>query len=182
MSPLVIVPVKSFDRGKSRLEGALGPARRRALCRELAERVLDAAVAVAPGRVRVVTDGDDVAAWALGRGVSVARDRGVGLREAVAGARGNEERWLAVMADLPGVEVGDLEAAVAALSGRAVVLAPDRAEQGTNLVGGGADAPLCLGRADSFEAHQRAAAALGLAVTVLRRPGLAWDVDVPADL
>src|SRR5262249_59480259 len=65
VSAWAVIPVKGFERGKSRLSGVLEGSARAALARRLFEHVLDAAVA-AVDRVLVATDSDEVAAAARG--------------------------------------------------------------------------------------------------------------------
>ena len=77
-----LVPVKRFDRSKSRLGDALGPGAREALAREMFDRVVGE---VLGGLVRrgeldcvwVVTDGDDVRARALDLGAYAVVTEGV---------------------------------------------------------------------------------------------------------
>jgi 2-phospho-L-lactate guanylyltransferase len=76
-----------------------------------------------------------------------------------------------------------VRALVAALgSGPRCVIAPDEQEQGTNAL---ALAPPDPGffrfGPDSFQAHLEAAKALGAKPHILRRPGLANDLDTPDD-
>ncbi|MDH3772125.1 MAG: hypothetical protein OET79_14225, partial [Nitrospirota bacterium] len=62
-------------------------------------------------------------------------------------------------------------------------LAPSRDERGSNAVAcSPADAlPLRFGD-DSFLPHLHSARALGIEPQIVKRPGLALDVDTPADL
>jgi 2-phospho-L-lactate guanylyltransferase len=63
------------------------------------------------------------------------------------------------------------------------VLAPDRAELGTNFL---YQSPIRMARfaygVGSFERHRALAAACGLIVQVRREPTLAFDLDLPSDL
>lgn len=176
----VLVPVKAFGEAKQRLEVALDPAARRALVRWMAERVLEAA---RPEPVAVVCDDTEVADWARQHGALVVWEPGRGLNGAVEGG----VRRLADMgartvtvahADLPHAEgLADLPEFDGA------VLVPDRRDDGTNV----AVIPTSSGfrfsyGPGSFGRHLAECRRLGLPVRVLRRPALAFDVDVPADL
>jgi 2-phospho-L-lactate guanylyltransferase len=186
-----LVPAKSFARAKSRLAAALGEGERASLARRMLEHVLSTLAACpAVAGVMVVTDGDDVAEVASARGAVVVRDADrpplggivdAALRELA--ARGATAA-LVVMSDLPDLTVVDLGALVAAFADADVVAAPDREDLGTNAL---AMRPPDLmrtsfGTRDSFERHLRAAEGAGLRVAVCRSPGLAFDVDEPADL
>lgn len=176
----VLVPIKAFPEAKVRLSGVLGGAEREALARSMAEGVLAAA---GPLPVWVVCDDTEVALWAEQHGASVLWTPARGLNQAVIDGvaqlhRMGVELVTVVHADLP--LVGSLEGI--ARPG-AVVLAPDRRRDGTNV----AALPTFCGfrfsyGAGSFGRHVQEAGRLGLALVVLERPDLAWDVDVPDDL
>ena len=176
----MLVPVKSFQRAKLRLAGALPAVERALLARAMATRVVHAAGALP---VAVVCDDPGVAEWAADLGAVVVETPGHGLNRAVhtgvdllaaAGAR----RVIVAHADLAlAVEL----TWVARFDG--VTLVPDRRDDGTNV--------LCLPTGGSFRfsygpgsfrRHGHEARRLGLPVRVVREPLLGHDVDVPADL
>ena len=174
------MPVKAFGAAKGRLAPALDARARAALAERMATRVLAAA---APLPTVVVCDDEEVAAWARTCGASVVWSPGRGLDRAVAdgvawlAARGTA-RVVVAHADLPLAE-GLADLAV----GSGVTLVPDRWDDGTNV----AVVPVSAGfrfayGVGSFARHMAEAARLGLELTVVRRPDLAWDVDLPADL
>lgn len=174
------MPVKAFSTAKARLAPALDDASRVALVRQMADTVLRAA---APLPVTVACDDEEVAAWAIARGASVVWTPGLGLNGAVAAgvralARGGTSRVVVAHADLPlAEELAPLAA------GDGVTLVPDRREDGTNVACVPAAAGFCFAYGPgSFRRHLLAARRAGLAVSVVREPSLAWDVDVPADL
>jgi 2-phospho-L-lactate guanylyltransferase len=194
-----LVPARSFARGKSRLEH-LGAARA-AIARALCEHVVDVLVA-SPGirGVLVATDGEDAAITACARGAHLLfdppgspststplaeiADRGLDQL-----ARHGAERGLIVMGDLPCLDEDDVAAMLAALGSADVVLAPDRDQLGTNALalhlglrrrGSATRFGTCFGHVDSYRRHL--GAARGLAVATCQRPGLAFDLDQPADV
>jgi 2-phospho-L-lactate/phosphoenolpyruvate guanylyltransferase len=181
--PTVLVPVKAFDRAKRRLAPALDPVARAALARQMADRVVAAA---APLPVTVVCDHREVAAWATGRGASVAWTPGRGLNGAVSAAvsdlaASGVRRVLVAHADLPLAH--DLASVAGDSSDEGVVIVPDRHERGTNVIA----LPTVAGfrfayGPGSFARHRTEARRLGLVVEVRRLPELMWDVDHPADL
>ena len=176
----VLVPVKSFAAAKQRLGSALGDGERRALVQHMAARVI---LAAAPLPVAVVCDDAEVAAWARHHGALVVWEPGRGLNGAVeAGVDRMSALGVRVItvvhADLPlAVGIGVLEP----FDG--VTLVPDRQDNGTNLI----RLPVGCGfrfsyGPGSFERHLQECARLHLAVSVVRRPELAFDVDWPTDL
>ncbi len=180
MRVLAGVPVKPFGVAKARLSPRLdGPARRR-LGQALALRTADV-VAAAGAEVAIVTGDAHVSGWAASNGLEVIPEPGPGLDAAaaavVAAAAVSGRPWALVHADLPIVEPSDIEAVLAALAGQRVVLAPAR-DGGTNVVAGEVPFPFRFGPA-SFHRHARHAAGRAAVVT---RPGLALDLDTPADL
>lgn len=190
-----VVPVKRLDLAKGRLADLLTPAERRGLARAMLEDVLDALAATRALTHRfVVSDDPEVGALAADRDVERIADPGTGLNDAVRrGAGVAAERatdLLVVHGDLPLARAADFDALLAAHeTGAGVTLAPDHADDGTNcltLRSGAFAAPLqtfpfAFGRA-SFGAHVGAAGELGLTPTIVRRPGLARDVDRPEDV
>lgn len=186
MTPVCAIPVRPFDEGKSRLASVLSPAERRALCVRLFEHTLDVAIAaVGAAQCLVVSRGRDVLALAAARGAGALAERGDDLNAALAQAAAAAGRGalLVLPADLPLLGVSDVRALLAAGDPRTLVVAPDAAGTGTNalLIPAGAAIPFAFG-AESRRAHVAAGLAAGLDVALLRREGLARDLDTPADL
>lgn len=202
MNPLhgtwVVVPVRGFAQGKSRLAATLEPAQRARLNRELFARTL-AAVTAACGRAErciVVSPDRDVRHHATALGAAAidepavcAREGGVeaGLNAALAtgaqvAARRGALRVLLLAADLPGIGADPIARFAAAADEGAAAIAPDRHRRGTNalLLPAGAEAALRFG-ANSLAAHRAAFAALGIALREWDDPALAFDLDTPED-
>jgi 2-phospho-L-lactate guanylyltransferase len=187
----VVVPVKDFAHGKSRLGPVLDLARREELARALFEHVLavlDRCEQVSG--VLVATDSADVEALALARGARVLRDAGPArLRTIVDRALERLQEQgaraaLVLMADLPLLAPADVHGLLAALDVAPVVLAPDRRDEGTNAL---ALAPprriaTCFGSETSFAEHRARANAEGASIEVYRSEGTASDLDTPDDL
>jgi 2-phospho-L-lactate guanylyltransferase len=176
----VLVPVKSFAAAKQRLGSALVDAERRELVKQMAARVI---LAAAPLPVAVVCDDAEVADWARQHGALVVWEPGRGLNGAVeSGVARMAELGVRVVtvahADLPlAVGIGALEP----FDG--VTLVPDRQDNGTNLIRLPVDCGFRFSYGPgSFERHLQECARLGLSVSVVRRPELAFDVDWPTDL
>ena len=182
-----IIPVKPFRAGKSRLAGLLGVDDRAALNRQLFGRVLTATLAAFKSdRVVVVTADPLLLPLMRGQGLHALEDAGGGLNAALglacrhATARG--ARAIAVLpSDLPGISVDDVKALVANLKPTpCCVVAPDEQEEGTNALALTPPAPdFFRFGPDSFQAHLEQAKMCGMTVRILRRSGLAHDLDTP---
>lgn len=188
MLPVAVVPVKYLAGAKSRLASHLPAAARAVLMQRLLRRVLAtlAASEAVAGRLVVSPDARVLAlAAAAGAEGLCQRDEGLNAAlEAARGAVGAATPMLVVAADLPlltAAEVRGLAARTPAVPG--LVIAPDAAEAGTNLLllrPAGA-LPFQFGR-DSLRRHITAARAAGLTVEIYRSPGTAFDLDTPAQL
>jgi 2-phospho-L-lactate guanylyltransferase len=183
-----IIPVKPFALGKSRLAGVLDAPSRAALNRRLFDHVFQTAAAALGARyIMVVTPDAELADTAIGRGGHGVVDAGelngaLGLacREAVAlGA----SAILALPSDLPFLAADDIAALRTALPpAPGIVIAPDRSGQATNALLVSPPIPdFFRFGPSSFTAHVQAARASGAAVEIVRRPGLAFDLDTPED-
>jgi len=182
-----IIPVKPFRAGKSRLAGLLGVDDRAALNRQLFGRVLTATLAVfKPDRVAIVTADPLLLPLMRGQGLHALDDAAGGLNAALglacrhASSRG--ARAIAVLpSDLPSITADDVNALVANLKPTSCcVIAPDGQEEGTNALALMPPAPdFFRFGPDSFQAHLEQARTRGMTVRVVRRPGLAHDLDTP---
>jgi 2-phospho-L-lactate guanylyltransferase len=178
----VVIPVRSFTRGKSRLAGALDADAHERFVRELADRAADA---TASRPTVVVSSAAEVVEWASARGLAVIADRG-SLDAAAhdgrmwAGAQGCE-RVVVVHADLP--DITSLDAVTGdGADPVAVIVACHRAD-GTPVLSLPAAVPFEFSYgAGSFARHVAAATRAGLTVRIVRDHGLSFDVDGPDDL
>jgi 2-phospho-L-lactate guanylyltransferase len=179
-----IVPIKSRAHCKRRLAAALRPAERVEFVRRMLDHVLLTA-ARCPGidRILVVSPERD----RIPDGVTVVHDEGTGLNVALETARrearaGGATELLILPADLPRLEITDLEALLDAGRRTGVALAPDRADAGTNglYLRAAIDLPFRFGARSRAE-HLAAAQALGVECAVVRCGGFAFDVDTDDD-
>jgi 2-phospho-L-lactate guanylyltransferase len=176
----VVIPVKAFSNAKMRLASVLRPEERAALAREMAEHVIKAS---SPLPVIVVCDNLEVAAWAENLGARALLEPGLGLNGAVGTAVAQLavegfERLVVAHADLP--LATDL-ARLAEIDG--IALVPDRHLDGTNVISLPAHCGFGFSYGPgSFLRHQDEARRTGLPWRVIHDPGLAWDVDFPADM
>ena len=176
---VVLVPIRSFDDGKSRLTAALDPEQRRRLTMRMATRVVAAAHDLP---VRVVTDDAGVVAWAHEQRVGVLRVDEKGLNPSVTAAVADAagagfERAIVAHADLPAAH--DLRV----VDRVGVCIAPDRVRDGSNVMCVPTSAPFVFAYGPgSFRRHCAEAERLGLPLSVVDDDSLAWDVDDPADL
>lgn len=190
-STWAVLPVKDLAGAKQRLAGVLGAAERRDLFAAMLEDVLGALAASGglAGVLVVTRDplAQDLAARYGARVLLEEENRGHTAASTL-GARRLARDGIATMvqlpADLPLLAPADVAALLAGHGAApAVTLAPSRDERGTNaVVCSPPDAlPLRFGD-DSFAAHLERARAMGIEPQIVRRPGLALDIDTPADL
>jgi 2-phospho-L-lactate/phosphoenolpyruvate guanylyltransferase len=183
VSTWALVPVKAHGAGKQRLSGALADRQRTALVQVMLEQVLTALRGAGVHDILVLSPEPP----ALPQGVEHLVDEGRGLNEGLGHAlselgRRQAQAALIVFADLPLIEAADIDALLAAL-GAGMALAPDRSGSGTNALALTLPTPFRLQFGPgSCERHLAEAARLGQRVGVVRRTGLAFDIDEPADL
>lgn len=180
MKPRIVIPVRGLAHGKSRLAPVLSPVEREALVRTMLDHVQGVARQVAP---TFVLSGDPSV---LALADHPWMERALGLNpalERVAREFDQSEPLMVLHADLPLLTAADLHAMLALLGEADAVAAPDRTGTGTNA--------LLLARPglisyefgnDSLPAYCEAAKRNGLQLALCRRPGLAFDLDLPADL
>jgi 2-phospho-L-lactate guanylyltransferase len=187
VSTLALVPVKDLATAKTRLSEVLGVAERRCLVLDLLRVVLHSLQACPQvDRIVVVTSDRDVIAAAEVRGLGIYRHPG-GLNAALEAARrdlqAGYDKLLVSLADLPLVTAADFTAMHRLARDHAVVVAPDQAGQGTNvmLLSPPKAIPLSYGPY-SCQRHTQAAQRRLLRTVHYQSPTTALDVDTPADL
>jgi 2-phospho-L-lactate/phosphoenolpyruvate guanylyltransferase len=184
MTLAVIIPVKGFVAGKSRLSTILSDAERAAVNRAFLDHTFDVLAQFPRAGMRIVVSADDeVLAVARARGAVAAPERSPGLNaalgDAVARADAQQATDILVLSiDLPRLASDDLEALVAG----GIAIAPDQSGRGTNAIFLPVGVRIAFAYGESsFAAHVASARSLGHEVRVVRRPGLAFDVDTPDD-
>ncbi|MFB0874952.1 MULTISPECIES: 2-phospho-L-lactate guanylyltransferase [unclassified Sphingobium] len=187
MNASLVIAVRPPEEGKTRLAAALSPAARAALIERMFRHVLTTALAAAPtGGVHVISRSARLLALASAAGAHAIVEVGRGLNPAIAQAAmlcDPAHALLALSADLPLLTVADLTALDRALGGADVIAAPDRARMGTNALAMRHPGTIAPGfGAGSLARHRRRAGAAGLRFGLVFRPGLAADLDLPADL
>jgi 2-phospho-L-lactate guanylyltransferase len=191
MNTHAIVPVKPFERAKTRLARALAPEARRILAEAMLRDVLAALRGSrAVGVIWVVSHDRDllgrVGRWGaepLEEKADLGLNPALRLATRAAMARG-ARRALIVPSDIPLLRAADVRSLLSAVPrppGVAAVASRD---------GGGTNALLrtppdviapCFGR-DSFARHARLAARRGVPFVTRRIPRAALDIDTPSDL
>jgi len=187
---MILVPIKNLEGAKQRLSPVLDANQRRTLAEAMMEDVLETLASWdARPPVAVVTSDAHAMALAHRRRFQIipepdnrSETDAIALATHVVVERG----WTATLvipADIPLVEAAELQSIVDAAPKTGSVLVPSADGRGSNAVlrRPAALFPLRFGD-DSFVPHRRAAQATGTAVVVLQLPGIALDVDRPADL
>jgi 2-phospho-L-lactate guanylyltransferase len=186
-----IIPVKPLRQAKSRLARTLKAPTRAALVRAIFSRTLDRLAQVDRIAGTIVVS-RDLTILELAR----QRSKVIALAEAESGlnpAITQGAHWtlahgggalLIVPVDLPLITTADLDAMLdLATEPRCLVIAPDRHNDGTNLMlVRPPDAIQFAYGSASFEAHRTQALERGLHVHVYRSPTSGLDLDVPDDL
>lgn len=187
---MILIPVKSLENAKQRLAPLLDAAQRRAFAAAMLEDVLSA---VASWRERppvaVITADPHARALAQQHGFDVIEDPAepgesgaVEIATRVCEQRGCDAS-LVIPADIPLLTADELAILLSAAPHAGVVLAPSADMRGSNAVlrRPAGLIPLRFGD-DSCMPHLRAARATGKPFCVVSLPGIALDVDRPADL
>jgi 2-phospho-L-lactate/phosphoenolpyruvate guanylyltransferase len=187
-----IVPVKPFNRSKSRLASVLSPSQREALSRQMMEQTLKTLKLVEEISGILVVSRDQHA-LALARqqyGVQMVQESGnPELNEALTRATQmvvatlNARSVLIMASDIPMLTVDDLRNMIALSDAIGVVLAPDRHSDGTNamIVRPPSLIPYRYGEG-SLQKHIEETRKHGLEPKLFESPTMSLDIDVPADL
>lgn len=180
-----LVPLKDLARGKRRLAGALAETERIRLIRAMLAHVVEAAAAQ-PGldRLSVLTIDPALVPHPADHLPDSGGELNAALARAALARQAAGADVLVILAgDLPYVTPEEIGALIEASRAGGVVAAPDWTETGTNALAFPLARPLPLRFGPgSLAAHEAEARAAGLSWRVLRSPGLALDVDEPAQL
>ena len=191
MKPWAILPVKEMAEAKQRLAPLLSPEERIGLMQVMLRDVL-AALSAAQGLAGIALVTLDP--WAQ----ELAQEHGAriiteGAREGHTGAVTSAAAVLQVEdvtsiltlpGDIPAAKPMEIEALIAAATASpAFIIAPAHDEQGSNaiLMSPPNAVKLRFGE-DSYFPHLAASRAAGIVPHILRLPGIAMDIDHPADI
>jgi len=184
----VLLPVKCFRNAKQRLSSALDDTRRTGLARAMLQDVLTMiSRARTPERVVVFTADDEVIQMTKPFGFDVVVERTVdghsaAVNQMVEELAGTCTEILSIAADLPRLQPSEIDFALSAAS-EPITLIPSRDWTGTNGVVFIAPARIAMEYGEgSFRRHLSKAAAAGIRSDVMDLPGVAFDIDTPADL
>jgi 2-phospho-L-lactate/phosphoenolpyruvate guanylyltransferase len=186
-----VVPVKELTDAKQRLSSRLTLEERRALATIMLEDVLDAVSAVRELAGILVVTVDPVATSLAGRyGARIvgeaAREGHTGAVTAAANLLVREGRagMMTMPGDIPLISTTEIAAALAAhRPAPAFTIVPAHDELGSNTIicSPPNAVPLRFGD-NSFHPHLDAARSRGIEPLIIRQPGIAMDIDHPADL
>jgi 2-phospho-L-lactate guanylyltransferase len=189
VSTRIIVPHRGLEHAKTRLAAVLEPVERAAVAERLLRHVLEAAVGTGH-EVVVISPEAALGGLVAASGARLTVQHGLGLNSGLREARTDAvEDGVTVLAvihgDLPELTREDVAALVEAARGAGpmVAIAPDALEVGTN--GLALSPPEVIEfqfGAGSLAAHRGSAVGVGARTVLVERPGLAFDVDTPADL
>lgn len=191
MSLWAVVPIKPLRRGKSRLSSKYSEEERMILNREMLRHTIERLQQV-KGLEKILVVSRDPEALTVARkmGAQTLLESGnPGLNMALARAsllaKAYKARGIIVIpADLPLLEPEDVQEMINMVNGKpAVVIAPDRHHEGTNVM---LVAPPDLiefnyGKG-SFERHRAEALEAGADLRIVEKESMALDLDWPEDL
>lgn len=182
-----IVPLKSLDRMKGRLAGALSLQDRQALMIRMFDHVISACIrAASVDRIMVVAGDDRAAAIAMRHHVTVIDDPGQGLNAAIAAADSvvpAERASIVLAADLPYVQPEEIDRLIRLGLAETGVVVAGTTDGGTGALlrnPGTVIAP-AFGPS-SCAAHLAAAHRAEVRAGRLHVAGMAHDLDRPEDL
>lgn len=191
MKPWAILPVKEMVGAKQRLAPLLSPGERIALMQVMLRDVV-AALSAAQGLagIAIVTLDPWAQALAEAHGARIitegAREGHTGAVTAAASVLQAEgvAAILTLPGDIPAVKTPEIEALIAAASAApAFIIAPAHDEQGSNaILMSPPDAVKLRFGEDSYFPHLAFARAAGISPHILHLPGIAMDIDHPADI
>jgi 2-phospho-L-lactate guanylyltransferase len=183
-----IVPQKPLAAAKGRLRSVLHAPARAALSLQLLKTVCTVLKAVAGiDSITVMTPDPLVRTYAAAWGVRTMPDPYPELNAGLAGVftalSSKAHGILVIAADLPMIQPADVIALLAKGGPGTLVLGPSKDGMGTNALLIPPGVPINPAYGDrSLAAHRDRARLAGLRVIEVRRPGLAFDLDSPADL
>lgn len=183
----IIIPIRPSEEGKSRLAGAMNPDARALLIERMFRHVLIVALDFAgPTRCHVVSRSPLFLGLAKKSGANLVHETGFGLNESLTEAASGVSPDLPVLAmhaDLPFLTAGNLADLARTLRDADVIAASDHAGLGTNalLLRRPGLIPYAFGE-NSLARHRALAESNGLRFAQVTSPGLAMDIDEPADL
>jgi 2-phospho-L-lactate guanylyltransferase len=183
----VLIPLKRLDAAKTRLAPALTNVERGRLMAGMLAWVARAAVRAGAGRVALASSDPAAPAVARRLGVECVSDGGLPWNEGLVHARSLLHRPAAAVlylaGDLPLADAADVAALVEA-GGDGTAVIGRAHDGGTNALWVCPAAAIvpAFGAARSASVHAARAQDHGLTTVMLDRPGIAHDVDTPADL
>jgi len=189
MNLFAVIPVKPFAEGKSRLKNILTNTARRDLNTLMFQHVFNVTLAAIGAANTIVVSADQNAldmtaesrAHAVYENVPAGLNGALKLGTGIAVAKG-ADAVLILPTDLPTLSAEDIQALINRRIPRCVVIAPDRANQGTNaLLLSPPDAIGFSFGQESFTAHRNAALDGHIDPAIVNRDGLAFDIDTSED-
>ena len=185
----LVLPVKPFGKGKSRLAAVLDEDTRTVLNRTLMTHVLETALA-SQLLTGIVVVSHDPTALAIARSYAVhgLEEQGHGLNGALTQGRtfamqNQADALLVLPSDLPLLTVGDFQLLLSHVEDTSAITIAPSPDGGTNaLLLHPPDAiPFHFGR-NSFAHHSASAGEAGFAIRSVTSQGLQTDIDMPQDL
>lgn len=187
--PWLLLPIKSFHKGKQRLASVLSDRERVQLNEYFFSHMLGIAKTYPGlGRTAIVSDADDTIQIAKSHGTHIIRCARSGLNEALAEGRlalvnSGVTSMIILPVDLPFACVQDLISISSLGDKHSIVIAPDKTGTGTNALFLGRKVPLKFQfGSDSFRLHQMESIRCGIQPYLFINERISLDIDEPSDL
>ena len=186
---MILVPVKNLTNAKQRLAPALGQSERTELAHAMLTDVLEAIAGFGAADVSLVTSDPLATELARRYGFAIIHDEAnvsetdaIQMATRTCATQGTTET-LVIPGDIPLIDAAEIRAIYESAPEIGTVMVPSKDKRGTNAVlrRPAALFPLRFGN-DSFTPHLAAAIATNTSCVVLSLPGIALDIDTPADL
>lgn len=172
----VLVPLKAAAGRKSRLAGRLSQGERREITNHLFEHVVSTIAACSAVHRVVALAAECPPGWSGPLVVDQGRGLNTELTEATLFL--DEPRLAIIHADLPQLSMHDVAVLLATADALGAAIAPDRHGSGTNALALHFTQSFCFAFGPgSFGRHAMHLPSAG----IVRRPGLAFDLDTPED-
>jgi 2-phospho-L-lactate guanylyltransferase len=181
----VLIPVKSLEHAKSRLNDSLSPDERKHLVLQMLDHVIDIVQSCKEiTKITIVTPDEEIKNHVQKREISVLSEEKPGYNESLTKAAAHEKgnALLTIAADLPLLTTDDINHLLQLAKSHDIVLAPAK-DGGTNAVfmKFALILPYLFGE-HSFEYYKKTAQEKKLSVGIYQSETIAFDIDTEEDL
>jgi len=181
----VLIPVKSLDHAKSRLEKSLSADERKNFVLHMLDHVIGVIQSCKEiTQITIVTPDDEIKKYVEPKGIKILAEEEEGYNQSLTKAAAHEKgnAVLTIAADLPLLTIDDIKHLLHLAKSHDIVLAPAK-DEGTNAVfmKFSLILPYLFGK-NSFEHYKKTAHEKNLSVGIYQSETIAFDIDTIEDL